>query len=121
MKKIIYGLLSFSPVLAFAQGSVGNANLSTFKSLTTQIGEIIRILIPMAFGLAVLFFFWGVAQFVLAAGDEKANAAGKSKMIYGVVAIAVMASLFGLVNWLQGVFGVSAGSSTITPPTIQNL
>ena len=117
MKKIIYGLLSFSPVLAFAQ-SVGNPNLNTFNSLTKQVGDILKLLIPMAFALAILYFFYGVAKFVSSAGDEKKKDEGKNLMIWGVIAIAVMASLFGLVSWLQGVFGVSAGSSTITPPTV---
>jgi hypothetical protein len=113
MKKIAYGLLAFAPIFAFAQGT----GLSVFQSIVTQAGAILRLLIPMAFGLAILYFFYGIAKYVLSAGDAEKAKEGKSIMIYGVIAIAVMASLFGLVVWLQNVFGVQTGTA-IQPPVI---
>ncbi len=117
MKKIIYGLLSFAPVMAFAQNTSPTAPLGNVVNLTTQVKYILGLLIPMVFGLAVLYFFWGVAKYILSAGDAKAADSGKSIMIYGVIAIAVMASIWGLVTWLQNTVGVS-NQGTITVPTI---
>ncbi len=112
MKKFIYAAIAFAPIIASAQ------SLGPITTLVQQAGNILKLLIPMAFALSILYFFYGIAKYVLAAGDEKKAKEGKSIMIYGVVAIAVMASLFGLVNWLQNVFGVANGSTTITPPTV---
>jgi hypothetical protein len=111
MKKVIYGALAFSPVLAFAQ------NLGNVQTLVNQIGGIIRSIIPIMFALAIIYFFWGMIKFIRSAGDPKAAAEGRSIMIYGVIAIAVMVSIYGLVGWLQTTLGVTA-PTTINLPTV---
>jgi hypothetical protein len=111
MKKVIYGVLAFAPVLAFAQ------NISGLQNLVSQIGAIIRMLIPIMFALAIVYFFWGMIKFIRSAGDPKAAAEGRSIMIYGVIAIAVMVSIYGLVGWLQTTLGVTS-PTTITLPTV---
>jgi len=118
MNKIIYGAMSLFPVLALAQDASGT--LGKVTQLVTAASNILKLLIPMAFALAIIYFFYGVAKYISKAGEPKAAAEGKSIMIYGVVAIAVMASLWGLVSYLQSTVGVTAGGS-ITVPTIPNL
>ena len=110
MKKVIYGALAFLPTLAFAQ-----ANLSGLTSLVTQIGNIIRMLIPIMFALAIVYFFWGMIKFIRSAGDPKAAAEGRSIMIYGVIAIAVMVSIYGLVAWLQTNLGIPTTTTVVLP------
>lgn len=114
MNKIIYSAMSLFPVLAFAQANV-TLNLAT--DLVRQGKTIIDLLIPMAFALAIIYFFYGVAKYIGKAGDPKEAAAGKSIMIYGVIAIAVMASLYGIIAYLQTSLGVNSGA-TITVPKI---
>lgn len=118
MKKVIYGLISFAPALAFAQAT--SANLGFLEQLVRQVGRAVAALIPVIFGLAIVYFFWGLAKYVRSAGDPKTAAEGKSIMIYGVIAIAVMISLYGIVYWLQGVVGIG---STAAPqiPTVPGL
>lgn len=111
MKKFIYAAMAFSPVLAFAQ----QGNLSNLSNLITQFGQIIAKIIPIMFALAIIYFFWGVIKFIRAAGDPKAAAEGKSIMIYGVIAIAVMISLYGLVAWLTSSLGITPGGTVILP------
>jgi predicted PurR-regulated permease PerM len=115
MNKIIYGAMSLFPVLAFAQGAGGT--LSNLTGFVTQAKAIIDLLIPMAFALAIIYFFYGVAKYIGKAGDPKEAAAGKSIMIYGVIAIAVMASLYGIIAYLQNTVGVTTGN-TITVPKL---
>ena len=117
MKKLLYGALAFAPVMAFAQGT----GLDTVnQNIITPISHAVSLLIPVAFGLAVLFFFYGVAMYILAAGDPKKASEGKSIMIYGVIALAVMASIWGLVIYLQDTLGVNNATSVPTP-TVQGL
>jgi hypothetical protein len=119
-KKIVYVALAFAPAFAFAQSqSLGNVT-----NLITALIHIVNILIPAAFALAILFFFYGIALYVLAAGDAEKAKEGKSIMIYGVIAIAVMASIYGLVAWLQTAFGINGQTPTtgnITPPTVNGI
>jgi hypothetical protein len=107
-----------APVLASA--ATGEANLTFFSTLATQVGGIVGILITIA--AAILFFFWGLAKFILSAGDEEAKDAGKRIMIWGILAIAVMASIWGIVAWLQSATGVdgTVGPATIKVPKVQN-
>ena len=116
MKKIVYGLLAFAPVLAFAQGT----NTQPLTDIVTFIANTVRSLIPIMFGLAIIYFFWGLIKYIRSAGDPKAAGEGKTIMIHGVIAIAVMASIFGLVLWLQSIFGIS-NTTSVTPPTITGL
>ena len=116
MKRVTYGLLAFAPALAFAQ----NANTQVLTDIVTFIGNTVRSLIPIMFGLAIVYFFWGLVRYIRSAGDPKAANEGKTIMIHGVIAIAVMASIFGLVVWLQGIFGIDS-AATVAPPTVRGL
>lgn len=60
------------------------------------------ILIPMAFGLCLLYFFWGMAKYVRSgAGGEKAAEEGKRVMIWGVVALFVVSSIWGIISFIR--------------------
>ncbi|MFA5888996.1 MAG: hypothetical protein WCW47_01750 [Candidatus Paceibacterota bacterium] len=109
MKKVIYGLMSFTPVLALAAGFTG------IGDLVTQLQAVLAKVVPLLFALAIVYFFWGVIKFIRSAGDPKAAAEGKSIMIYGIIAIAVMASIYGLIGWLQTTFNVSGGGTISLP------
>lgn len=59
---------------------------------------LIQMLPRFIFGLSVIYFFWGTGQFILNAGDEKYRADGKRKMVWGIVALTVYASIYGILN-----------------------
>ncbi|MEI6843603.1 MAG: hypothetical protein WCK48_03835 [bacterium] len=115
MKKIIYAALAFSPVLALAQDLKGS--IGKFTGIPETLKTLVNGLIPVFIALAVVYFFWGLIKFIQSAGDPKKTAEGKGIMIYGLIAIAIMVSLFGLITWLQNTTGVNSGGS-ITAPTI---
>lgn len=54
--------------------------------------------------LAIVIFFWGLIQYLLQVGEQKAE--GLKIMFYGVIAIFVMVSLWGIIRVLQSTFGV---------------
>ena len=112
MKKLIAIVATLgAPALAFAQG------LTNIQTLVTSIGNIVELLIPIAFAAALLFFFWGLAQYVLAAGSDEAKAQGKNMMIWGVVALFVMASVWGIVAFIGSALDISP-TGTIVVPTV---
>jgi hypothetical protein len=69
-------------------------------------------------GLAIIYFFWGLIVYLRAAGDPKAQEAGKNQMLWGIIAIAIMVSLYGIIAWLQSTFGITGSSTTTTIPQI---
>ena len=120
MKKVIYSAISFLPTLAFAVAAP-TTNLGFLTTLVNQIGSAIKALIPVIFGLAIIYFFWGLVQYIRSAGDPKKASEGKSIMIYGIIAIAVMVSVYGLVAWLQGAVGITAGQNNVVIPEVPGL
>lgn len=117
MKKFIYTALSLSPMLALAQ----EGNLGGVERLVQQFGNILNTLvIPILFALAIIYFFWGLVKYIKSAGDPKAASEGKSIMIWGIIALVVMVSVYGLIAWIQEAFGISGGA-TPTLPTVPGL
>lgn len=110
----IIGLLPFFTSAQF-QGSEVERFAGT-KKILLAIKSMIGTLIPIAFSLAVLFFFWGVAKFIFASGSGKDE--GKKIMVWGVVAIFVMSSVWGIVAFVSETFGLEK-SATATIPTIK--
>jgi len=118
MKKVLGTIALYAlPVLVFAQGS--GVQLGNFNSGVNQVQQIVNLLIPVVTALALLFFFWGLAKFILAAGDEAAKDEGKRIMIWGVVALFVMAAVWGLIQFIGEIFGVDTSGGQINTPRIR--
>lgn len=103
-KALIAGASFLLPSLAGAQLT----NIQT--NIITPIGNIINLLIPIVFALAMLYFFWGLAQYILNSGDSGKQEEGRNKMIWGIVALFVMSAVWGLVNFLGTAVGVQSGT-----------
>jgi hypothetical protein len=98
------------PILASAQLGQTEGILNQVKNIVTD------VLIPLAFTLALLFFFYGIAKYIWSVGQEKEE--GKKIMIWGVIALFVMSSVWGLVSFIQGELNLSNNTSGKIP-TIQ--
>ena len=112
MKKVILAALTFAPAFAFAAGEFGNV-----KTLVEGIGNIVNVAIPIVFGIIVIAFFWGLVKFIFSQGDETAKTDAKKIMLWGVIAMFVAASIWGLVTFMRSSLGVGS-ESTITIPRI---
>jgi hypothetical protein len=66
----------------------------------------------------MLFFFWGLAQYILNSGDPTAQAEGRNKMIWGIVALFVMAAIWGLVKFLGDNLGITQQGAPAVGPLI---
>lgn len=72
---------------------------------------IIQALIPIVIGLAVLVFLWGVLQYVLRSSDAGKDE-GRQFMLWGIIALFVMVSVWGLVNILRDSLGLNLATPT---------
>ncbi len=99
-------LAPFAPTLVLAAA----ADLTYLQELVNDLGGIISALIPVAVALGILFFIWGLVQFIFASGDENAKDEGKRRMIWGVVALFAIVSVWGLVALLNQLTGVGQNS-----------
>lgn len=97
---------------------IGNPN-PTFKNLLCYITSIINdAVIPLIFALAVAVFVWGAVRFfIINADDEKKREQGRQFMIWGIVALAAMISVWGLVAILGATFDFDISAlPQVTPP-----
>lgn len=87
---------------------------TTFKNIIFSTLDIIgNYLIPVLFALALAYFIWGVADFILSANNQAEREAGKTRIIWGIVALFAMVAYLGLVNiFSSGFFNTS---STLLP------
>jgi uncharacterized membrane protein len=85
-------------------------DLGYFDQFVALLGTLIGALIPVVIALGLLLFIWGMVQFIFASGDEAAKEEGKRKMIWGVITLFVIVSVWGLVALLNQLTGVGQGA-----------
>lgn len=125
-KKIFPGLLIFVlfllPIFALTADTVtGNVlptSATSLKSLILMAIDLINsYIIPLLFAIAILAFVWGVVQFFfLNTADSKKRETGREFMMWSIIALAIMVSIWGLVAILTNTFNFSG-----TKPDIKTL
>ena len=128
MKKkliVLSGLVvSSAPFLALAQvGTVGSTSnqcdisqSGTLFGLLCRFGQLFNAVVPVLIALGVLYFVWGVVTYVISS-DEEAKKAGRDRIIYGIIGLAVIIGVWGLVNFLRNTFGLN-NNTNIQLPTV---
>ncbi len=87
-------------------------NFGYLTSFLSQIANLIRTLIPLLFAAAILVFFYGLVVYIWKVGEDAEQEKAKWYMIWAIVALVVMASVYGLIGVVQGIFGIGGGSPT---------
>jgi hypothetical protein len=98
---------ALSPLLLMAQDTTPITNL------IDGVKTVVDTLVPILMTIALLYFIWGLIKYIIAAGkgnDAEAKQ-GKAIMIWGIVALFVMASVWGLTGLLSRIFGVNNGQA----------
>ncbi len=111
MKKNIY-LISTILLTIFALPVF--AAPENFKAVVNDvfINGILRPLVPLLVGLAVVVFVYGVLLLMLSEGGEKKEE-GKQYMLWGIVGIFVMVSVWGLVAIVSNTFNLDNTARTV--------
>jgi succinate dehydrogenase hydrophobic anchor subunit len=97
-----------APSFAFAQD---------IQRVFVLFSSMLNALIGMLITVAIIVFFWGLIRYLLHDGSSEDAHKGIHQMIWGVVAIFVMVSIWGLIALLQRTFGVE-NARVQTPGTI---
>ncbi|KND47765.1 MAG: hypothetical protein AB201_02425 [Parcubacteria bacterium C7867-006] len=99
--------------LALVLPVVSFAALDSLRTLLVDFGGLINFGIRIVFGLAMAFFFWGGAQFILNdAASDKTREDGKKKMLWGVIALFVMFSIYGILMAIGNLIGISPNGTS---------
>ncbi len=68
---------------------------------------IINPLILLGLTWAVLMFFWGLYQFIRNTDSDEGRETGKANILYGVIGMFIMVSVYGIINLVLNMIGVS--------------
>lgn len=105
-------IASSTPFIAFAATQPDEGLSGILLTISNLFSEAVPVLV----GLGVVYFIWGVVQYFIA-DNEEAKTTGKDRIIYGIIGLAIIISLWGLVNILTETFF----SSVTNAPTVDNL
>ncbi len=94
---------------------LNNPNLQLLLGYGTCILN--RSVVPFIFAIALVMFIWGVVQFVINSSEEAKKEKGRQFMLWGIIGLAVMVSVWGLVNVLGQTFGLNTGVIPQASPT----
>lgn len=102
-KRESVGLLLFLvymfPTMAYAAPSLGN-----FKDLVNFLIILFNQAIAVLLGLGVVYLLYGIVKTIMHGDNEQIRSDGRQMMLYGVVALFVIVSMWGLINVLVGTF-----------------
>jgi purine-cytosine permease-like protein len=100
-KVAIVGAVMLTPFILHA------ATPRTFKEIIDRIVDLLLRLIPILIGIALLVFFWGLTKFMYGGADSpEKRSEGRMIMIWGVIALAVMVSIGGILAMLGQSFSI---------------
>ena len=109
MKFVKFSIVSASllPMFVFAQST-------DLAGILDKVDTLLGAIVPIILTLALIFFMWGLVTYIMSAGDEAKRADGKWRMIWGIIALFVMVSVWGLVATLGNVTGVGSEAAPDT-------
>jgi len=95
---------------ASVAGAGCNSVLSSLHCLAQGIGNILGYGTGILIGIAIIFYFWGIVRRLwdVNAGDAKSFTAIRTQLLWGLVALFVALSLWGILSLLgTALFGTN--------------
>ena len=97
------------PITAFAQTTTGSC-VSSFRTIADILNFVVCLIsksvIPLLFMFALALFIYGVVNYLIHADDSAKRTEGSKFMLWGVIALFVMLSVWGLVGIIRNTFNV---------------
>lgn len=105
-----------APISAFAVETTFVGQSRGLGGTALLFNDMLNWAVPTLIACAVVYFLYGVLQYVIMGDDEEKKEKAKTTILYGIVGIFVMVSVYGLVKLVQNTFGVGI-NDTNSPST----
>jgi hypothetical protein len=90
--------------------------MNIFGLVALVIYFIDKFLVPLIFAIAFVVFLWGMVQYFIASGDnDEKRENGKKLAFWGIIAFAIMISIWGLTRLVVATFGFEGQSRPALP------
>lgn len=116
MKKLpgsLAALVLALPLVASAQ------SLQPLANLIGAVARLVGALIPILITVALAVFFWGLVMYLWKGkGESKHLEDNKRLMIWGLVTLFVMVSVWGIVRLAQDALGINPNAGAVSPQVL---
>jgi len=85
--------------------AVAHAQGTAERFVGKLVEGVLEPIVYLLIGIAVVFFLWGVVQFVSGADSEERVTEGRNHMIWGLIGLFIMVSVVGIMNLLCNSIG----------------
>lgn len=99
IKKITAAVLVSLPLAA-------GARVKTVDNIIAEVQKWVVDLVPILIGVTVLVLMVGIIRYITSGEDEEKRSKARGLMIYGIIGLFVMVSIWGLVNFLGATLGI---------------
>ncbi len=79
-------------------------------NVITKIHSLLNATIPIIVSLGIVYFVWGVVSYVIADAEE-AKKGGRDRIVYGIIGLAVVTSVWAIVNLVARSLGIGSASA----------
>ncbi len=103
-------LLFILPIItsAAADNGKGGGGGVTYQSIIDGItSTIFQPIAYLLFSLGFLIFMWGLIEFIANPTNASIKEKGKQHMIFGILGLLIMVSVWGIVNLITSTLGIS--------------
>lgn len=83
------------------------SNLTIIPFLHRVNDLILNPLLALAFGLAFVYFTYGVIKFLSVDAADKSRKEARDAIMWGIIGMIIMFSVFGLIKFVLATFGIS--------------
>ncbi|MFZ2555527.1 MAG: hypothetical protein WAZ27_00450 [Minisyncoccia bacterium] len=70
--------------------------------------------IRVVFTLGLFLFLWGIIEYLWEVKDGKADGNGRTHMVYGLVGMLIMVSVYGIIALIVNTFGLDISSTDVS-------
>jgi len=97
-----------APSLVFAGNAIGGCDVYICWLGQTVLTIINSVLVPVLFAISFIVFLYGIAEaYIFSNGDPERVKSGHHLVMWGIIAFAIMISIWGLVNVVANTFGLT--------------
>jgi len=107
------GMDFFSTKIAFASSTSFDGFIRNVESM------IIDPIIGLLFALAIVYFLYGVFEFLSNQANEEKKTTGKSHMIWGVIGITIMMGVWTILSIVLNTLGINKSEINPEAGTVQ--
>lgn len=94
---------------------------ATFSDLVKSLIGLMNAIIPTLIGFAIVFFFIGLIRYIYNAGDAKGRSSGRTAIIWGLIGLFVIFSLWGVLHFLEVAFFPAATPAQVPFGVVEHI